>query len=289
MTVVTLPSPDVLVDVACEVGEGPCFDPRTGSFVWVDITRGTLHELVLESGHHQTTTVNTALGAVAPRASHPGFAAATAEGFGFIQDGLLSITDPCLPESELRMNDAKVDARGRLWAGSTEYGFTAGRGRLHRWDGVEASDVQAEGFTLPNGLGWSPEGTTMYLVDSMTHDIFSAAFDVDDGTAGTFAPWAKVESGLPDGLAVDAEGCLWVAVWGAGEVLRFSPTGTLVARVVMPVSQPSSCAISPTGTLYITSARAGLTDQALAIEPHAGAVFTVEIGVPGVPVNSMGA
>ncbi len=286
---VTMPTPDLVVDTHCELGEGPCFDPRTGSFVWVDIARGDLHELDLDSGLLQTTTVNSMLGAVAPLASRSGFAAATAEGFGFIQGGVLSILDACLPERGLRMNDAKVDARGRLWAGSTDIGHTAGLGRLHRWDGVSASTVQAEGFTLPNGLGWSPQGTTMYLVDSTRHEILSADFDLDHGDVGPFASWATVESGLPDGLAVDVEGCLWVAVWGAGEVQRFSPAGKLVARVKLPVSQPSSCAISAGGMLFITTASQGLPPDRLTLEPHAGAVFSVTIGVPGVTIPSMGA
>ncbi len=287
MSVVSLPAPAVLVDIPNEVGEGPLIDPRDGCLVWVDMTAGALHQYTLASASLTTTVVPTILGAVASRAAGGGFAVAVAEGFGLIDNGALVIVDRCLPEPELRMNDAKCDARGRLWAGSTELAFAPGWGRLHRWDGTTASTVEAEGFTLPNGLGWSPDSRRMYLVDSMTHEVLVADFDLERGTVGTFEPWARITSGLPDGLAVDVDGCVWVAVWGGSEVVRFSPDGDVIARVAMPVTQPSSCAISAEGTLFITSARAGLSVDALRAQPHAGAVFSLPVGVAGVPVAAM--
>lgn len=287
MTVGELPAPSLLVDVPNEVGEGPLIDPRSGALVWVDMTAGIVHVYDPATAGLTTTAVPTILGAVAARATGSGFAAATANGFGLIDNGTLVMLDRCLPEPELRMNDAKCDARGRLWAGSTELAFEPGRGRLHCWDGVAPSTVAAEGFTLPNGLGWSPDSRRMYLVDSMTHDVLIANFDLERATVGTFEPWARITSGLPDGLAVDVEGCVWVAVWGGSEVLRFSPEGEVIARVAMPVTQPSSCAISADGTLYITSARAGLSAESLRVQPDAGAVFTLPVAVAGVPVAPM--
>lgn len=287
MTVATLPEPTLLVAVTNDVGEGPLIDPRSGALVWVDMTAGVLHEFDRESGNLTTTVLPTILGAVTARATGAGYAAAVADGFGLIEDGTLRMLDRCLPEPELRMNDAKCDARGRLWAGSTELGFEPGRGRLHRWDGRSPSTVEAAGFVLPNGLGWSPDSRRMYLVDSMTHDVMVADFHLETGSVGDFEPWARITSGLPDGLAVDSEGCVWVAVWGGSEVLRLSPDGDVIARVAMPVSQPSSCAITGDGTLIITSARAGLDAAALRQQPLAGAIFALPIGVAGVPVGPM--
>lgn len=287
MTVVTLPAPTLLVDVANEVGEGPLIDPRTGALLWVDITAGILHVFDRERDALTTTVVPTMLGAVAARATGTGYAAAVAEGFGLIDDGTLVVLDHCLPDPQMRMNDAKCDARGRFWAGSTHLAFEPGRGRLHRWDGVTPSTVEAEGFTLPNGLGWSPDSRRMYLIDTMAHTVLVADFDLETGSVGDFEPWARITSGLPDGLAVDVEGCVWVAVWGGSEVLRLSPDGEVIARITMPVSQPSSCAITADGTLIITSARAGLDAAALRHQPHAGAVFALPIGVAGLPVAPM--
>jgi len=184
------------------------------------------------------------------------------------------------------MNDAKCDSAGRLWAGSNHMEFLPGVGTLHKWDGSSPSTVVTDGLILPNGLGWSPDDKTMYLVDSFANALLSTTFDSDDGRVGAFEVLAKIESGLPDGLAIDAEGCIWVAVWGGWEVQRLSPKGELLASVKMPVEQPSSCAFGADGTLYITSAAHGLDDGALADQPHAGSVFALASGTHGVPVSA---
>lgn len=274
------PMPDLVVRARAEVGESPAIDPRTGRLTWVDITRGTLRENDLVTGDHAEADLGTLLGAAIPRTTAPGFAVAVSAGFGLYVDGSLSIEDPVLREPELRMNDAKCDSRGRLWAGSTQMEFEPGRGRLHRWDGAEPSLVAADGFTLPNGLGWSPEDTVMYLVDSQAHQLLQAPYDLDAGSVGEFTELARVGSGLPDGLAVDADGGIWVAVLGGSVVQRFDPKGRLIGQISMPVSQPASCAFHGT-TLIITTASAGLAEDE---EPLAGSVFAVDVSVPGQPV-----
>jgi sugar lactone lactonase YvrE len=281
-----LPTPDVVVPARAVVGEGPVFDERTGRLCWVDINEGMLLENDLTNGTQTVTQLSMMLGAAAPRAHAPGFAVAVADGFGFVQNGKLEIVDPVLPEAHRRMNDAKCDSAGRLWAGSNHMEFVPGIGALHRWDGSSPGTVVLDGLILPNGLGWNPADTTMYLVDSFANTLMSASFDAADGTVGTFDVLAKIESGLPDGLAVDVDGCIWVAVWGGWEVLRISPEGEVVAKVPMPVAQPSSCAFGADGALYITSASNGLDEKALAEQPHAGSVFAVASGTHGVPVSA---
>lgn len=283
-TIATLDAPDIVIAADAEVGEGPVFDRRTGRLVWVDITRGSMFENDLESGAQTRTDFDTMLGAVAPRATANGFAAAVSDGFGLVVDGALALVDPVLPEAHRRMNDAKVDSRGRMWAGSTHMEFTPGVGALHRWDGRTSSVTVASGFILPNGLGWDADDTVMYLVDSFGYTLLRAAYDADDGVVGEFSPIATIDSGLPDGLAVDEDGFIWVAVWGGGEVRRYAPTGDLVAVVPMPVSQPSSCSFGADGTLYITSARAGLSADDLARQPLAGSVFALSTTTHGVNV-----
>ncbi|MDQ0893986.1 SMP-30/gluconolactonase/LRE family protein [Agromyces ramosus] len=284
--VTVLESPDVVIEGDAAVGEGPVFDARTGRLVWVDITGGMIFENDLASGEQQGTKLDTLVGGVAPRASDPGFAVAVGDGFGFVSaDGVLTYSDPVLPEPFRRMNDAKVDSRGRLWAGSTHTEFLPGEGSLHRWDGGRSS-VMATGFILPNGLGWDAADTTMYLIDSYANTLLSAPFRADDGDIGDFTPMARIEGGYPDGLAVDVDGCIWVAIWAGHEVRRYSPTGELVAVVPMPVAQPSSCAFGSDGTLYITSARAGLSEAELVAQPHAGSVFALSTDTQGVPVRA---
>lgn len=282
--VINLPSPDIAIAATADVGEGPVFDRRTGRLCWVDITGGMIFENDLASGAQSSAHVDTMVGAIAPRAAAPGFAAAVSDGFGFVDGGELTIADPVLPEPHRRMNDAKCDSRGRLWAGSNHMEFVPGVGELHRWDGASPSVSLAQGFTLPNGLGWSPDDRTMYLVDSMAGLLSSASFDADEGEIGQFTVLCELTDGLPDGLAVDAEGGIWVAMWSGWQVRRLSPSGELLAIVPMPVSQPSSCAFGADGTLYITSARSGLDAEQLASQPHAGSVFALPTDLTGVPV-----
>jgi sugar lactone lactonase YvrE len=278
--------PEVAIRADAETGEGPVFDRRTGHLVWVDIPHGSLLETDLVIGQTASTSLGTSLGAAVPRAGEQGFAVAVADGFGIVADGLLDVVDRALPEADRRMNDAKCDSAGRLWAGSTHVAYEAGAGALHCWTGTEPSRVVATGLTLPNGIGWTADDTQMYLVDSMNHHLLRASFDAATGETGEFTEFARIETGLPDGLAVDVEGCIWVAVWGGAAVLRFDPDGRLIARVPMPVDQPSSCAFGDDGTLYITSAWAGLDDSARARQPLAGSVFALDSGTRGVPVSA---
>lgn len=282
-----LPAPDVVIAAEAQVGEGPVIDERTGRLCWVDLVQGVIYEHELQKRRQVTATaLDTMVGAIAPRAGSDGFAAAVADGFGYYASGPLTITDRVLPEPYRRMNDAKCDSAGRMWAGSTHMEFVPGVGALHRWDGNSPSVIVADGFTLPNGLGWNHDDTRMYLIDSMTNRLLSAAYDADEGLTGEFAPLCRIEPGLPDGLAVDVDGSVWVAVWGGAEVRRFDRTGNLTGIVPMPVTQPSSCAFGSDGTLYITSARAGLSTRELAAQPHAGSVFACATKTHGVPIRA---
>jgi sugar lactone lactonase YvrE len=283
------PEPDVLIAAEASVGEGPVIDHRTGRLCWVDIVEGTLYENYLTDARQTLATLGTMVGAVAPRQQAEGFAVAVADGFGYWASGQLELTDPVLPEPYRRMNDAKCDSRGRLWAGSTHMQFVPGIGALHRWDGGPSSVTMTAGLTLPNGLGWNQQDTIMYLIDSMNHNLLSASFHPDEGTLGAFSTLCTIDPGLPDGLAVDLDGSIWVAVWGGAEVRRFDRTGKLTGIIPMPVTQPASCAFGPDGTLYITTARHGLSPEDLRSQPHAGSVFALQTNTLGVPVRAFAA
>ncbi|WP_433191914.1 SMP-30/gluconolactonase/LRE family protein [Nocardia sp. CA-107356] len=283
------PTPDVVIRAQATVGEGPVWDRRTGRLCWVDINNGLLFENDLATGGQSTSALGTLLGAAAPRAQDEGFAVAVSEGLGIFADGKLQILDPVLPEPTRRMNDAKCDSRGRLWAGSTHLDFVPGVGAVHRWDGQAPSSIVATGFALPNGLGWNAEDNTMYLADSMANLLFSAPYRSDEGEVGAFTPLCEIRGGLPDGLAVDLDGCLWVAIWGGSEVRRYAPTGELIGRIPMPVEQPSSCAFADDGTLYITSASADISEDGLSKQPLAGSVFALATNTAGVPVQPFAA
>lgn len=277
--------PRVAVPASSEVGEGPVFDARTGRLVWVDITRGTLFESDLATGAHQSFVLPTMLGAAVPRKQAAGFAVAVSDGYGFVVDGTLTLVAADFPQADLRSNDAKCDSRGRLWAGMNDMDFAPGRGALRVWDGGTTSRLVHDGLTLPNGLGWNADDTEFYLIDSMTRRLMVAPFDAERGDIGelevltTFAE----EDGLPDGLTVDQDGGIWVAMWGGAQVLRIDRSGQIVGRVPMPCTQPSSCTFDADGTLYITTASSGLDADQLIYQPNAGSVFAVATETRGVP------
>jgi len=281
----TYPQPDVVIRAEATVGEGPVWDQRSGRLCWVDIDNGILYENDLGTGDQRISRVGMMLGAVAPRAIEPGFAAAVKDGFGLIVDGKLSLVDPMLRGTEHRMNDAKCDSLGRFWAGSTQMEFEKRAGALYRWDGHGRSAEMAKGFTLPNGMGWNAEDTVMYLADSMTKQLLRASYSREEGLIGEFREIVSITKGLPDGLAVDVDGCIWVAIWGGYEVHRYTGQGELIGRISLPVEKPSSCAFSGTGTLYITSASVGIDDIDRAKQPLAGSVFALSTDTVGVPIE----
>jgi len=190
-------------------------------------------------------------------------------------------------EDGLRGNDAAVDADGRLWAGTMRYDEAPGGGRLYRvGPGGEVVTVLPE-VSISNGIGWSPDGRLMYYVDTPSRRV--DVFDVDSETGlvarrRQFVDLARVP-GFPDGLTVDADGCLWVALWDGGAVHRYTPAGVLDRAVEVPATRTTACTFGGPGLgdLYITSATAGLDPAKLAAEPLAGSVFVLPAAGTGQP------
>ena len=186
------------------------------------------------------------------------------------------------------MNDGTADPWGRFWIGSMAFSAEAGRGSLYRFH--ESSGVQTvlSNVTISNGIGWSSDLRTMYYVDSGPGTVY--AFDVDEhgdvSEQRVFIQFDVVNEGTADGLCMDQEGALWLAVWGGYEVRRYSPTGEQLARVRISTAQPSCCTIGGANgtTLYITTAREDMSEEQLAKEPDAGRLFAVDVGVAGRPL-----
>lgn len=277
----------VAVSVSARVGEGPVWDARADRLHWVDILAGAVHTSDLRSGDTVSVVVPTLVGGAAPR-DLGGFVAATAEGFALISEtGALDVRCPILGEGS-RMNDAKCDAQGRLWAGSTDLHSRPGAGALHVLEPDWSTRLVLEGLTLPNGMGWSPSGDTFYLIDTIQLTMQAFAFDADNARLSKprlvrrFDP----DEGLPDGMCVDSQGRLWVAMWGAGRLLCLSPSGQELFAVEVPVQQPSSCAFAGPNLsrLVVTTAReglGGLTDQAID-----GSVLVIDgLAATGLPTH----
>jgi sugar lactone lactonase YvrE len=282
--------PRPAVDAGDHLGEGPHWDDRTGELLWVDITQGRIHTWSPPNRAVRTEAVHGEVSAAIPRAERPGQVLAAGHSL-LLRDGdterVLATVEDDLPDN--RFNDCKCDPQGRLWAGTMSKTRTRGTAALYRLTpGGEVERVIA-GTTISNGLAWSPAGDAMYFIDSTTQRI--DAFDFDGATGDISARRALAEidpnDGLPDGMTVDAEGGIWVCLFGGAAIRRYTPEGRLDTDIPLPTTNPTSPVFAGPDlrTLYITTARHRLTPDQLAAEPLAGAVLTLEPGVQGLPGN----
>ena len=262
-------------------GEGPVW---ADELHWVDMLAGDVLTLA-EDGGISRRHVGSVAAALRPRAGG-GFVYAVERGFA-LDDGPGTPVRR-LPElwsdPGIRMNEGGCDPDGRFYCGSMAYDVTPGAASLYRLDPDGSVTVVLGGSTISNGLEWDPAGTLAYYVDTPTGGIDVFDYDRDAGLIGG-RRFTTVTGGTPDGLTVDAQGGVWVAVWGGAAVHRYSPEGALAEVVELPVTQVSACTFggADLGTLFITTSREGL---ARTEEPAAGALFCIEPGVAGRPVRA---
>jgi sugar lactone lactonase YvrE len=279
----------VALRCADELGEGPVWIEESGELLRVDITAGLVHRWSPATGAVTTTAVGDCVSAAIPRRSG-GLVVAlrhAVESWGSDGRHVLGVLEP--ERAANRCNDAACDAAGRLWVGTMSTRREPGTAALHRIRPGEPPEAVMRGTTISNGLGWSPEGDRMYFVDSPTQRVDVLAFDPDSGELGDRRPLIGIPAreGLPDGLAVDAEGAIWLCLFGGGQVRRYAPDGRLLAVAHLPASNPTSAAFGGADgmTLFVTSARHRLSPARRAAEPLAGAVFALRPGVRGVPTG----
>lgn len=289
------PDVELALDARAEVGESPVWDAARRELLWVDIPAGLVHRLDPAGGPADALSVGQHVGAVALRKGG-GLVLAVRDGFALLDPGAREPRLVCPVERENtrnRMNDGKCDSAGRFWAGTMAFDMKPRAGALYRLDPDLTVVRILDGLTISNGIGWSPDDETMYFVDSGAHGIDAFDFDAAEGTIRNRRRVADVppDVGLPDGLSVDAEGCIWVAIWGGFAVHRHAPTGELEAVVRLPAAQITSCAFggSDHGDLYVTSARKELSENDLRGQPVAGGVFRVRPEVTGAPVHRFAA
>lgn len=275
-----------------KIGEGPSWDQATSTLLWVDILGCSVHRFNPTSGSNSTVSFAQQVGAVVPR-SKGGLLLAVEDGFWVADDDgepeQLALVEKGDPTT--RMNDGKCDRRGRFWAGTMAHDAREKAGSLYRLDPDGSVDLSVSDVTISNGLGWSPDDTTMYYVDSVTHRIDVFDYDIDTGQATSRRLGFEVEEqfGLPDGIAVDGDGCIWIAFYQGWAVRRFTPEGNLDRTVSLPVANVTSCAFGGTdfGDLYITTASNGLDDADIERQPLAGSLFVHTPGdVNGLPETS---
>jgi sugar lactone lactonase YvrE len=270
--------------VEADLGEGPIWHTSDKCLWWVDINAGQMHRFDPRTRNDRPVQVGQPVGAVAPTTDPDRLIVAVRDGFGVfdLRKCELRMLAPVeADQTQTRMNDGKCDSRGRFWAGTQSIDSSVGRGGLYRLDLDGSARQILSGVSISNGIGWSPDDRTMYYVDTQTGGVDAFAFDSETGAARDRRRLADIppSDGRPDGLAVDAEGDIWLALWGGAMVLCFDPTGRRIHSIPMPVQYPTSCAFGgpDLDTLYITSARRK------AGETLGGSLFAVQPGVQGLP------
>jgi sugar lactone lactonase YvrE len=282
-----MPAVEIVAQGRDLLGECPVWLSESGLLQRVDITGSAIVRLDVETGREERHATD----------GHVGFALPAPSGglVAGVGRRLVRLAAPGEPGqvvaevepgvTENRFNDAALDPAGRLWAGTMSTVRTPGAAALYRVSPAGAVERAITGATISNGLDWNADFSVMYYIDSTTQRIDAIDFDLDRGRLGARRPFAAIDprDGLPDGLTVDAEGGVWLALFGGGAIRRYLPDGSLDAQIRLPVTNPTSLAFggADLADLYITSAQHRLTREQLAREPLAGSVLRVRPGVRG--------
>lgn len=265
-------------------GEGPVWLTAENELRWVDQLRGDVLALD-QSGEVQRTHLGPIAAVIRPRRAG-GTVVATDN--KLVLDGGTGHERQVLPsvwsDETIRFNEGGCDPDGRLYVGTMAHDEAPGRGKLYRFDADHSVAVVLESVTVSNGIGWSPDGKMTYYIDSGTRRV--DCFDYASGTGLSNRRAFKAideTAGIPDGLTVDCEGGVWVALWGGSAVHRYSAAGELDEIITIPVSHVTACTFggATLSELYITTSALGLEQRSM--EPMAGSVFRCTPGVAGLP------
>lgn len=286
---------ELIVDARNAVGESPVWVPQDNALYWVDIPNGGLQRWSADTGHVHAWKTPEMLACIA-RHRRGGWVAGMESGFFHLHphsDGSLDserLASVAHSRNDMRLNDGRCDRQGRFWAGSMvlDMGLNLPEGRLYRYGTGQSGVIEAQldGFIVPNGLGFSPDGKTMYVSDShpAVQLIWAFDYDTDSGTPSNRRVFIDMNHfpGRPDGAAVDAEGFYWICANDAGLIHRFAPDGRLDFSLAVPVKKPTMCAFggSRMDTLFVTSIRPGDDHDPQSL---AGGVFALNPNIKGLP------
>jgi sugar lactone lactonase YvrE len=284
---------EVASDAKAALGEGPSWDVRSKILYWVDIVGGLIYAHTPGSSSDEIVAPASGVSCVVPRKSG-GLALTLPHGFFGLDLSTKKLEAISVSlESDIptnRFNDGKCDPAGRFWAGTMDEKEKNPAGSLYLLGTDRSLKKVLSGVTISNGLGWSPDRKTMYYIDSPTRKVWSFDYSHQTGDISnkrTAADFDEAEQpGVPDGMAVDAEGMIWVAHWGGARVSRWNPVeGKLVETLPVPADHVTSCCFAGSNLdeLYITSAREGFDQTYLAKMPLSGSLFVANVGVKGLP------
>ena len=277
---------DLFSDYSCELGEGPFWDSKRSRLHWVDIIGKKIISQNLDGSNIHVLEVDGNPGCVV--LSDDGTMVAGVDNQISSLDGdgnLLRVLADTNEGSGLRFNDGKCDPSGRFWVGSMDRKEKNKLGSLYSWNSIEGLVNREQGVTVSNGMGWSPDNSLFYYIDSPTREVSVYDFDLSTGSINNkrrFISFSE-EDGFPDGMTIDNEGRLWIAFWGGAKIMCVNPDSKAIEEVVsFPVSKITSCAFGgeKMDQLFITSAKVQVNEKD---EPMAGKTFVVSLGVKGLP------
>ena len=281
----------VITNHSCLLGESPVWDSAQQRFLWIDILAGEIHQYFTTTQVHRIFKTGQVPGALALCASG-NLVAALQNGFALVsleKETILWLTDPESGKPDNRFNDGKCDPAGRFWAGTMNLSGKKGAGSLYALEAGGTVVCKIPEVSVSNGLAWSPDHTRFYFIDTAEGAVAAFDYDITSGhisnksTAITIPP----QMGKPDGMTIDTEGMLWVALWKGWGVARCNPrTGEILQQIKLPVSQVTSCTFGGKEwrDLYITTAKTGLSQEDIKNQPLAGSVFVIKnTGFKGLP------
>ncbi len=279
---------NLILAAQARLGEGALWDGQRQCLFWVDIEGCALHAFDPATGHDRVWATPSRISTVVPyTATEVLVALQTGLHTLNLATGALTFLVNPIASPTLRYNDGKCDPAGRFWVGTLDLEQKPGAANLYCYDTDGSIRVVLDRITNSNGLAWSADARTMYYIDTPTQTVQAFAYDQATGRIanGRVLVQVPVADGFPDGMTLDADGNLWVALWGGGRVNCYhAATGELLHTVAVPAPNTSSCAFGGPGlkTLFITTAREGLNAAAVAEYPLSGNLFAVQPGVAGV-------
>ena len=284
-----MPEVNTVWEISALLGEGPVWVEAENAVYWVDIFGNQVHRYSLADGAKKTWTFELEVTSLNPRQGG-GFVGTIKDGFAAIDFDNLSVAPIHLPETQLannRFNDGKVDNSGRYWAGSMDIGQKEETGALYRLDADLSVRQVDDDYVICNGPAFNVDNTIIYHTDTFKRIIYA----LDLGAGGelsnkrVFTQFTGDDEGVPDGMTVDSEDCIWVAHFGGARITRYSPMGEILRVVPMPALNITNCVFAGADldTLYITSARTAMSASDLAKYPMAGSFFELKPGVKGLP------
>jgi sugar lactone lactonase YvrE len=283
-------------DIICTLGEGPVWNQETESIFWVDILQGNIHQYCNTTKEYKSLNTGQMVGSICLHTSHQ-LIAALENGFATIDlenEIITHIADPENDLTENRFNDGKCDPAGRFWAGTMNKSGGHPTGNLYMLDRDFSVRKIKSGLHVSNGLAWSVDQNTFYLIDTFQRNVLAFDYDQRTGNLTKEREIIKIPTamGKPDGMTIDAEGMLWICLWDGWKVTRWDPaTGDLLSSFELPASRVTSCTFGGKNLddMYVTTARVGLPADELSNQPFAGSLFVIKnCGFKGLHTVSFG-